>query len=163
MLPSPETLNRIQQQICRIPNQRKESKRKEHYGIFLLCYQAGLRVSEAVNFDLTKKTEKGLYRLNKTKGKQKRYVYIPKAVINELKRNNWQPNNTNRFNFYHFLRKIKRRLKLPTNIELTPHTLRRAFATYHAEKTLYCLIYDSIMTVPLVRRPDKWAEPFICP
>ncbi|RHZ36234.1 tyrosine-type recombinase/integrase [endosymbiont GvMRE of Glomus versiforme] len=132
MLPNCQLLTRISQQILNIPNQRKESKRKEHYCLFLLGKEAGLRVSEAVNFDLSSKTQKGLYHI-KTKGKKERIVYIPKKIIKELKANNWKPNHTNRFNFYHFLRKIKREANLPANAELTPHTLRRSFATYHAE------------------------------
>lgn len=44
-------------------------------------------------------------------------VYIPEKVIQELKANNWQPNNTNRFNFYHFLKKIKRELGISKNNE----------------------------------------------
>jgi len=136
MLPSQETLTEIPQWILNIPNQRKESKRKEHYCCYLLCQKAGLRVSEAINFDLAAKERNGLYRLNKTKGKKERLAYIPKAVINELKKHDWKPNHTNRFNFYHFLRKIKCELNLPANTELTPHTLRRAFATYHAENGL---------------------------
>jgi site-specific recombinase XerD len=53
-----------------------------------LCEKAGLRVSEAMNFDLSKKTRNGLYQITKTKGKKKRYVYVPKQVTSELKRNN---------------------------------------------------------------------------
>jgi integrase/recombinase XerD len=136
MLPNPKILKQIPRQIFSIPNKRKESKRKVHYGLFLLCYEAGLRVSEAINFDLSVKTRKGLYRLNKTKGQKERLVYIPGQVVNELKKYNWQPNHTNRFNFYHFLRKVKRELNLPASTELTPHTLRRAFATYQAENGL---------------------------
>lgn len=136
MLPSLTNLERIQQQIFSIPNQRKESKRREHYCCYLLCQKAGLRITEAINFDLNKKTKKDLYQITKTKGKKKRYAYIPREVIKELKRHNWKPNCTNRFNFYHFLKKIKREMNLPANIELTPHTLRRAFATYHAEAGL---------------------------
>lgn len=60
-------------------------------------------------------------------------VYVSKEVIRELKKNNWQPNQTNRFNFYHFLRKIKQKTNINPKTELTPHNLRRAFATYHAE------------------------------
>jgi integrase len=136
MLPSLALLEKIQQKIQNLPNRQGEYKRQAHYCCYLLCEKAGLRVSEAVNFDLTKRTRKGLYRLNKTKGQKKRYVYIPKKVISELKKHNWQPRRTNRFNFYHFLRKIKRELNLPANTELTPHTLRRAFATYQAENGL---------------------------
>lgn len=135
MLPSLENLTRVSQQILTIPNNHGEFKRKIHYCLFLLGQKAGLRVSEAVNFDLSKKSRQGLYRI-KTKGKKSRYVYIPKRVISELKKCQWKPNHTNRFNFYHFLKKIKRVVNLPTNTELTPHTLRRAFATYHAENGL---------------------------
>jgi site-specific recombinase XerD len=52
----------------------------------LLCYQAGLRVSEAINFNLAGKNKQGLYQI-KSKGNKKRYVYSPQ-VINELKVNN---------------------------------------------------------------------------
>ena len=135
MFPSNQLLSRISQQILTVPNNHGEFKRKIHYCLFLLGQKAGLRVSEAVNFDLSNKIHKGLYRI-KSKGKKKRYVYIPKRVISELKKCQWKPKQTNRFNFYHFLRKIKRELSISQNTELTPHTLRRAFATYHAEHGL---------------------------
>ncbi|WP_147411041.1 tyrosine-type recombinase/integrase [endosymbiont GvMRE of Glomus versiforme] len=135
MLPNLQVLEKVGSKIQTIPNQHGEFKRKEHYCCYLLCQKAGLRVSEAVNFDLSNKTQKGLYRI-KTKGKKNRCVYVPKKVINELKKSNWKPNSTNRFNFYHFLKKIKRKANLPANTELTPHTLRRSFATHHAEAGL---------------------------
>jgi len=53
-----------------------------------LCEKAGLRVSEAINFDLNAKTKHGLYQINKTKGKKTRLACIPKQVISELKANN---------------------------------------------------------------------------
>jgi hypothetical protein len=65
MLPSLAIFEQIQQRIFNIPNQRKETKRKEHYCLFLLGQKAGLRVSEAVNFDLSAKTHKGLYQITK--------------------------------------------------------------------------------------------------
>lgn len=105
MLPNPEILKQIPRQIFSIPNKRKESKRLVHYCCYLLCEKAGLRVSEAVKFDLNARTKKGLYRIEKPKGKKERLVYIPQQVIKELKKHDWQPNQTNRFNFYHFLKK----------------------------------------------------------
>jgi integrase/recombinase XerD len=136
MLPSLQLLTQINNQIQNVENRQGEYKRKIHSSLFLLCYEAGLRVSEAINFDLSTKTRKGLYKITKTKGRKERFVYVPKKIISELKKHDWQPNSTNRFNFYHFLRKIKRELSISQNVELTPHTLRRAFATYHAENGL---------------------------
>ena len=88
MLPNLELLEQIQQRIKTIPNQRGESKRKIHYCCYLLGLKVGLRVSEAINFNLNNRTKKGLYRIERTKGKKERFVYIPKTVINELKQNN---------------------------------------------------------------------------
>jgi len=88
MLPSLSLLEQIQKHIFNIPNKRKESKKKEHYCLFLLGHKAGLRVSEAINFDISKKTQQVLYQITKTKGKKERYVYIPEQVIRELKANN---------------------------------------------------------------------------
>lgn len=88
MFPGQEVLSQIHQRILNSPNKRKESKRSEHYCCYLLCEKAGLRVSEAINLDLSAKTHKGLYRLNKTKGKKTRLACIPKQVISELKANN---------------------------------------------------------------------------
>lgn len=151
MLPNPEILKQIPRRILNIPNKRKESKRREHYSLFLLCHEAGLRVSEAINFDLNSKTQQGLYKITKTKGQKERLAYIPKKVVSELKKHDWQPNSTNRFNFYHFLRKIKRELNLPANIELTPHTLRRSFATYQAENGLPLPLLSKILGHQSVR------------
>jgi integrase len=86
MLPNLALLEQIQQKIKNAPNHRGEYKRKTHYCLFLLGQKAGLRVSEAINFDLNAKTHKGLYRLNKTKGQKERFVYIPQQVIKELKK-----------------------------------------------------------------------------
>ena len=84
MLPSNQLLTKISQQILTIPNKPKETKRAEHYCLFLLGKEAGLRVSEAVNFDLSTRTHRGLF-LIKSKGKKERFVYIPKEVISECK------------------------------------------------------------------------------
>jgi len=133
MLPTQQLLEKVSKEIKRVPNRQGEHLRKIHYGCYLLCHKAGLRVSEAVKFDLASKVKKGLYRIERPKGKKERLVYIPKKVIKELKKRNWKPNQTNRFNFYHFLKKIKRELNISEKVELTPHTLRHAFATYQAE------------------------------
>lgn len=130
-LPNEGLLNQVQQHILNRLNKLGERKNSVHYGCFLLCYKAGLRVSEAISFDLAKKNKHGLHKIP-TKKRPERYVYIPKKVIEELKKSNWQPNQTNRWNFYHFLRRIKRELNIPPQIELTPHSLRRYFATQWA-------------------------------
>ena len=61
MLPSLQVLERIHKRIKNIPNKQGEHKRQAHYGLFLLCYEAGLRVSEAVKFDLSLKKKSNLY------------------------------------------------------------------------------------------------------
>jgi hypothetical protein len=52
IFPSLKDLEQVRGKIKQIPNKRGEFKRKIHYGCYLLCSQAGLRVSEAVRFDL---------------------------------------------------------------------------------------------------------------
>ena len=86
--PNLTLLEQITEQVKNIRNKRGEFKRKVHYGCFLLCSKSGLRISEAVKFDLNSKNGKGLYRIEKPKGKKERYVYISKQVIRELKKNN---------------------------------------------------------------------------
>jgi integrase len=88
MLPSLQLLEKISQEIQTIPNRQKESKRRVHYGLFLLGYKSGLRISEAIRFDLATRNKHGLYRIEKPKGKKERLVYIPKEVISELRKNN---------------------------------------------------------------------------
>jgi len=87
-LPSQEILKKVSLKIKNVPNRQGEYKRKIHYCCFLLGYKSGLRISEAVKFDLSAKTKKGLYRINKPKGKKERFVYVSKEVIRELKVNN---------------------------------------------------------------------------
>jgi len=96
MLPSLQLLEKVRRKIMSVPNRRKESKRRIHFCLFLLGHKAGLRISEAVSFDLENKTRQGLYRIEKSKGKKERLVYIPKKVIRELRKGNWKPNQTNR-------------------------------------------------------------------
>ncbi|KLL04430.1 MAG: tyrosine recombinase XerD [Mycoplasmataceae bacterium RV_VA103A] len=165
MFPSLNELELVRKKIKHIPNRQGEYKRKIHYCCFLLGYKSGLRISEAIKFDLTKKDKNGLYRISKTKGKKERMVYVPKKVISELKANNWQPNQTNRWTFYWFLQKIKRELNIDKKVELTPHTLRRAFTTYHAEIGMPLpllqkwLGHDSVRTTILYWR-NPYEKPF---
>jgi len=88
MLPTQQLLEKVRRKIMSVPNRRKESKRKVHFCCFLLCSKAGLRVSEAMKFDLANKIPNGLYRIERPKGKKERYAYIPKKVIRELKKHN---------------------------------------------------------------------------
>jgi integrase len=132
-LPSPELLMQIERYILNRPNKQHEAKKSVHYCLFLLCSKSGLRVSEAISFDLANRNEQSLYKITPTKRQKERYVYVSPQVINELKKNNWKPNQTNRFNFYYFLKQIKQELNIPPQVELTPHTLRRCFATYQAQ------------------------------
>jgi integrase len=86
--PSLKDLEQIKGKIKKIPNQKGEYLRKTHYGCYLLCSQSGLRISEAVSFDLDNKARQGLYRIEKPKGKKERLVYVNKEVVKELKKNN---------------------------------------------------------------------------
>jgi integrase len=88
ILPSLAELARVRGKIKQVPNKRGEYLRRVHYGCYLLCSESGLRISEAVKFDLSAKNKKGLYRINKCKGNKTRYVYVSKEVIRELKTNN---------------------------------------------------------------------------
>ena len=83
MIPSPQLLNQVASFI--------QAKGKfSYYCLFLLGKEAGLRISEAVKFDLSTKNKQGLYRIEKPKGKNERFVYVSSSVVRELKRNNWQ-------------------------------------------------------------------------
>ena len=59
-------------------------------------------------------------------------MFVSEEIIRELKKRNWQPQQTNKFTFSKFLEQVKRELNLLAKVELTPHTLRRCFATYQA-------------------------------
>jgi hypothetical protein len=129
ILPSLSLLDKISQFI----KTKREGKFSLNYGLFLLSWKSGLRVSEAVSFDYRLKhpRHKDLCLIH-GKGNKKRYVYVSREIIQELKSQNWKPNQTNRLNFYHFLQKTKKELNISQNIELTPHTLRRWFTTHNA-------------------------------
>jgi site-specific recombinase XerD len=135
VLPTNQLLQQIWDYILTRPNKKGESKKTEHECLYLLGWKVGLRISEAVGFDLSlehQQTEyKNLYLL-RGKRDRERWVYIAPEIIKELKKRNWQSNKTNRISFFDFLGKVKEEMNLPNNIELSPHTLRRCFATYQA-------------------------------
>ena len=96
ILPSPSLLNQINQFIRgeKFSFGKKgifleQVKFSLNYGLFLLSWKSGLRVSEAVSFDyhLKHPKHKDLYSV-KGKGQKNRYVYISPSVISELKANN---------------------------------------------------------------------------
>ena len=79
-LPTPQLLNQVSQFI-------KDHGNENYFCLFLLGLNSGLRVSEAVNFDLSLKKEQNLY-LVKGKRHKKRAIYVSPAVIKELRKNN---------------------------------------------------------------------------
>jgi integrase len=87
MLPNLKTLTRVRATIKNFRNKPGERKGKIHYGVFLLCFGSGLRVSEAISFDYQEK-HNGLYKVKSTKGKSERYVAVSDKIVQELKANN---------------------------------------------------------------------------
>ena len=102
----------------------KEKKGGIHYGVFLLCFGAGLRVSEAISFDYQKQVNR--FFLVKSKNHRERKVVVNQSIVQELKANNYRPNQTNRFNFANYCQRVKKEANLPAEVELTPHTGRRS-------------------------------------
>ena len=88
VFPSLKDLELVKGRIEGLGNWKGEFLREVHYGCYLLCSQAGLRISEAVKFDLNSKTRQGLYRIEKPKKQKERLVYVPKEIVRELKRQN---------------------------------------------------------------------------
>ena len=133
-LPSQQLLQEIQDFIANRPNHKSERKRWIHYSLFLLCWKVGLRVSEAINFDLEMKHPQPEYSdlyLLRGKRRKDRYVYVAPGIIETLKKYNWEPSKTTRRDFWEFLNRVRHDLKINASIELAPHTLRRCFATYN--------------------------------
>ena len=135
VLPNQQLLSQIWDYLLTRPNKKGESKKDKHECLFLLCWKVGLRISEAIGFDLNlehgESQFKNLYLLRGKRNKE-RWVFIAPEIIKELKKRNWQPQQTNRISFFDFLGKVKEEMNISANIELAPHTLRRCFATYQA-------------------------------
>jgi len=80
MLPSQQLLSKIASFI--------QAKGKfSYYCLFLLGSKSGLRVSEAVKFDLNLKKKSNLYLIQGKKHKR-RTVFIDPQIIETLKQNN---------------------------------------------------------------------------
>jgi site-specific recombinase XerD len=135
VLPTNQLLQQVWDYIISRPNKKGECKKNVNECLYLLCWKAGLRISEAISFDLSLEHQdtqyKNLYLL-RGKRQKERWVYLDNNIVKEIKQRKWEPNSTNRFNFGKFLEKIKEELNIVDNIELAPHTLRRCFATANA-------------------------------
>ena len=79
MLPTSQLLNKVAKFI-------QEQGKFSYYCLFLLGKEAGLRVSEAVNFNLNLKKQQNLY-LIQGKHYKKRAVFIDPTIISELEKN----------------------------------------------------------------------------
>ena len=135
VLPTNQLLQQVWDYIINRPTKKGEYKKLEHECLYLLCWKVGLRISEAISFDLSLENQQAEYKnlyLLRGKRDKERWVFVSPEIIKELKKRNWQPNQTNRISFFDFLGKVKEEMNLPNNVELSPHTLRRCFATYQA-------------------------------
>ena len=135
ILPTNQLLAQVWDYIISRPPKKGEHKKEIMECLYLLGWKVGLRISESLNFDLSLENQepsfKNLYLL-RGKGKKERWVYVGEEIIRELKKRNWQPQQTNRFTFSKFLEQVKKEMNIAENIELSPHTLRRCFATHQA-------------------------------
>lgn len=135
ILPNQQLLQQIWDYLLTRKNKQGEFKKLEHECLFLLCWKVGLRISEAINFDLSLEHQQPEYKnlfLLRGKGQKERWVYMNQEIVKELKIRKWKPISASRFTFFKFLQQIKKEMNLPANIELAPHTLRRCFATHNA-------------------------------
>jgi len=135
VLPSQQLLSQIWDYLLTRPNKKGESKKGINECLFLLCWKSGLRVTEAISFDLNLEHQqpeyKNLYFLRGKRNKE-RWVFVANEIVKELKLRKWQPKQITRQNFHAFLQRVKKEAKLPVKVELAPHTLRRCFATHQA-------------------------------
>jgi len=135
VLPNQQLLSQIWDYLLTRPNKKGEFKKEINECLFLLCWKVGLRISEAISFDLNLEHQipeyKGLYLLRGKRSKE-RWVFVASEIVKELKLRKWQPKQITRQNFHAFLQGVKKEINIPSKIELSPHTLRRCFATHQA-------------------------------
>ncbi|RHZ35644.1 tyrosine-type recombinase/integrase [endosymbiont GvMRE of Glomus versiforme] len=135
ILPTNQLLQQVWDYLISRPSKKGEYKKSQMECLYLLGWKVGLRISEALSFDLSLEHGENQYKnlyLLRGKGKKERWVYVSEEITKELKRRNWKANQTNRFTFSKFLEQVKKELNISNQIELSPHTLRRCFATYNA-------------------------------
>ena len=135
ILPTNQLLQQIWDYLVSRPNKKGESQKDKREGLYLLCWKVGLRITEVIGFDLSLEHQQAEYKnlyLLRGKRDKERWVFISPEIVKELKKRNWQPQQTNRISFFDFLAKIKEEMGISENIELSPHTLRRCFATHQA-------------------------------
>ena len=135
LLPSQQLLQQIWEHIISRPRKRGEHKKNIYECLFLLGWKVGLRISEAISFDLNLvNPQEQFSKLYLVRGKhqKERWVYVSSEVVSKLRQRKWRPQQTKRSSFFSFLQQIKQELELTSNIELAPHTLRRCFATHNA-------------------------------
>ena len=135
VLPTNQLLQQVWDYIINRPSKRGEHKKEIMECLYLLGWKVGLRISESLEFDLNLEHGESQYRnlfLLRGKGKKERWVYVGEEIIKELRKRDWKPGPTNRFTFSKFLEKVKEEMRISEKVELSPHTLRRCFATYQA-------------------------------
>ena len=62
VLPSQQLLNQVWEYLLTRPNKKGEERKAVHECLFLLCWKVGLRVSEAVGFDLNLEHQQAEYK-----------------------------------------------------------------------------------------------------
>ena len=75
ILPNRQLLQQIWDYLLTRKNKKGEYKKLEHEGLFLLCWKVGLRISEAIGFDLSLEHQQAEYKnlyLLRGKGQKER-------------------------------------------------------------------------------------------
>ena len=132
------------------------TKNPKHHLLISLLYAAGVRVSEAVRVKLEHLNfEKKLLLVRQGKGKKDRYTILSEVVIQEIKDYLAQRPYQSPYLFAsreshicektaeEILTQAKHKAGLSKNI--TPHTLRRSFATHHINQNTRLEFIQSMM------------------
>jgi len=125
--------------LVNLPNSRYKSGIRNRAILSVLCY-AGLRVSEVLNLKVSDiKENENLIRVNETKKKSSRVVYVPNYLFHYI--NKWldiRPKSKYLFCsnkgsklFADYIQKMVKRysLKVDPNKDIHPHALRHSIAT----------------------------------